>query len=1135
MSFLQYNVNGILNKLYDPELLSYFELFDVISLVETHLDDHVELSNDFFANFIICKQPAIKISHQGRRSGGIIVLVKKRLQCYVEKLEVDYCNIIVLRVDKQVVGSTTDVLYFATYIPPLGSPFYTIDETYSYINELDNCVEELYEQYGELNMIVCGDLNARTGDLQVTNETGNIFDHELFDKSCIFSNGRISQDKEVNAFGKLLLEFCWCYDMHIVNGDLEHDTQGMFTFLSCHGHSVVDYFIVSSELCPLVKELVVQDKIFSDHMPVALYLDCSLNSNANIRDGEKDITDCDFVVEKYVWCNAKVDQVKTELSKREFQSKVKEAEDALDTNPDIAVSIFSNALLGTATCMKKKIVNKSKVFYNAKWFDKECWEQKKKVKSLLKHFRKNRTHEEYSKYEEERKAYRKMLETKRKQSRQLDVDKLIDSSKDSKVFWGEVRKHKKRNIQKNNIAEQEWVQHFKQVFNEGMSNSEVVEEEVLEEYVYDAMLDDDITEDEIRSAIKQLKAGKAPGPDEILAELLKISQNEIISFLVKLFNVLLNGGKYPTEWTKAIIMPLHKKGDKENPDNYRGISLLSILSKVFTGVINKRLNRWAEENNILSEVQAGFRKGRSTVDHIFTLNALIEKQFSRNMKLYVAFIDFKKAYDTVDRSVLYLALYRSGIKGKMLNLIKSIYETVQACVRGSNRMTEYFECLQGLKQGCILSPILFSLLINELANDITNNGRHGVSLSATEVDIFLLLFADDLTLLSLTVIGLQNQLNILNMSANRLGLTVNLDKSNIVVFRKGGFLAAKEKWHFGNSNLTVVNCYKYLGLIFSTRLSFSGAIEERAAKGKKSTMEIIRTLRRIGCASPDIFFKLFDTQVVPALLYAAEVWGHREFSKLERVHIFACKRFLRVADKTPNDVIYGELGRYPLWIMSNIKCIKFWFRLLNQPDSMYSKKAYKMLLDLDRKGITTWVTHVRNILSYYGFEMVWIFGSCNKQMLCKELKERMICDFNHKWRNHIDSSEKLAVYSKFKDTFARERYIETLNVEVFRRSLVQLRAGVSQLNVHKFRFCNDSEKRNCPFCRGQQESVDHFLFICPYYANLRTQYLSFVSNTNDIDEKLKKVMRTEMNSEIIDVARYVKYAFSKRNTEMNVL
>ena len=259
--------------------------------------------------------------------------------------------------------------------------------------------------------------------------------------------------------------------------------------------------------------------------------------------------------------------------------------------------------------------------------------------------------------------------------------------------------------------------------------------------------------------------------------------------------------------------------------------------------------------------------------------------------MFVAFIDFKKAYDKVNRNVLWSVLIRGGVQGRMIRILRSMYKNVQACVLCNSGETDLFECLQGLKQGCVVSPILFSLLINELAIEIINNGKHGVPLGPKGIELFLLLFADDLTLISCTVVGLQNQLNTLNSVISQLSLTVNLDKSKIVVFRRGGALSMKEKWFLDGKKLDVVNSYKYLGLVFSTKRSFNLAVEDMATRAKKSTLEILRTTKKIGCNSPDIFFRLFDTQVLPVLTYAAEIWGFKRYEQLERVQLFACCKF----------------------------------------------------------------------------------------------------------------------------------------------------------------------------------------------------------------------------------------------------
>ena len=170
-------------------------------------------------------------------------------------------------------------------------------------------------------------------------------------------------------------------------------------------------------------------------------------------------------------------------------------------------------------------------------------------------------------------------------------------------------------------------------------------------------------------------------------------------------------------------------------------------------------------------------------------------------------------------------------------------------------------------------PPCLVLFINDLAPDIVYNGRHGVSLSSDFVQLVILLFADDMILLSETVIGLQTQLSSLFSAASRLQLKVNTNKSNIVVFRKGGYLGARERWIYDGCMMRVVNSYKYLGICFSTRLSFYHACRDLESRAKRALLCIMSKLYRIDCNSINVFLKISDAQVQPIVLYGAEIWG----------------------------------------------------------------------------------------------------------------------------------------------------------------------------------------------------------------------------------------------------------------------
>ena len=1106
-------------------------MFSIVCFTETFIDKTFVFPSSLhgYEKYV---SPALKLSHQGRRSGGVVVMIKKELEKYIKEIQTDCENLVVVRIKRHLLGTAKDLLYISAYIPPYGSPFYEQTDSNCHILEVERAISDLLVRNVDVHILCNGDFNARTGNTQIQNTThAHTNTPDVFDKTEYFTQNRASDDLTVNDFGKKLLDMCACLNLKLLNGCQEFQESGGFTYLSVHGYSVVDYFMASFDFTNCFEDCIVQNRIESDHMPIELH--CRVK-NVDVRT----IASPAVQIEKLIWSDEKADVFKAELASEGFQKQLNYATSLIDTDPEKSICIFTESLNQAANSMKRKVSLGGERKSRPKWFDKECFVKKKEARGLLKKCRKTKAREDFLFYAKCKKEYKSMLDTKKLAQQSVDLNNLLASASNPNAFWAEIRKHRTKNVVVNTISEAKWVQHFETVFNEGFVIEEGCRDFEIDETLHDGILNADIDAREIVTAINKLKCGKAAGNDGILAEMLKHSNSIILPFLAKFFNTIFSKGYFPLTWSEGVIVPLHKKGDTNVPDNYRGISLLSILSKVFTHILNARLMLWSEQNGVICEAQAGFRKGRSTIDHIFTLNAIIERYLLKNSKLYVAFIDFKKAYDTVNRNILWSVLLRTGIHGKLLKMVQAIYTNVKACVMSSSGCnntgySRFFECLQGLKQGCVMSPILFSLLINELASEIIVKGKHGVHLTPDEIELFLLLFADDLTLLSATVVGLQNQLNILQRETARLRLTVNLDKSKIIVFRKGGFLRSTEKWLLGGRQLEVVNSYKYLGITFSTKLCFTAAMEETKLKGKKSTNEILSTLGRIGCSSPDIFFKLFDSQVVPLLLYASEIWGYKPFKQIEQVHLYACKRFLHVRNKTANDVVYGELGRFPLWITSTIRCIKYWLRLLKQPNERYSKKAYNTLLSMHEKGYKTWVTHIKSILCDNGFVQVWLFGCGNETGFIKELKDRLVSNFYHNWRVHLDSSERLSLYGKFKPFFAREDYIRILYVDRFRIILAQFRTGVSQLNTHIHRFSPSDENTACPLCPNAREDEIHFMFVCPMYSHIRKAHDLEPKNTNNLTERLVYTLSTRSRSEIVSVAKFLLTAFEIRQAFMD--
>ena len=264
---------------------------------------------------------------------------------------------------------------------------------------------------------------------------------------------------------------------------------------------------------------------------------------------------------------------------------------------------------------------------------------------------------------------------------------------------------------------------------------------------------------EVKRAVDGARRGKSCGIDQIPCEVLK--NDATIVFLHVLFNICFNRNIVPTVWGKCVIkpIPMSSTSDPRDPLSYRGIALASSVYKLYCSVINERLTKWAESKNIITDEQNGFRKKRSTTDHISSLTSIIDTRKKLKMSTFCAFIDFRKAYDTINREKLWRRLSDIGVGGKLFRSVQALYSSVTSCVRVNSLHTDWFDVKCGLRQGCILSPILFNLYINDLALYLKSLGK-GIPCDGDRVCI--LLYADDIVLLAETEQDLQFLLNALH-------------------------------------------------------------------------------------------------------------------------------------------------------------------------------------------------------------------------------------------------------------------------------------------------------------------------------------------------------------------------------------
>ena len=257
---------------------------------------------------------------------------------------------------------------------------------------------------------------------------------------------------------------------------------------------------------------------------------------------------------------------------------------------------------------------------------------------------------------------------------------------------------------------QVWKTSFENLLNRNDDNINLTQEQ--HSNVQSNYFETEIEISEVQAAVKTLKCNKAVGIDELPAEVLKC--DNLFATLCALSNKCFITSIIPSAWKQGIINPIPTSttSDRRDTLNYRGFTLTSAVYKLFCIILNKRLSKWGNENLILADNQNGFRKHRSTTDHIISLTSIIETETRKLYKkdVFAAFIDFTKAYDNIDRGILFTKLSDLVISGLMYKALIAIYDNVRCLVRINGRFTEWFDVSCCLKQGCSLSSTLFNLI-----------------------------------------------------------------------------------------------------------------------------------------------------------------------------------------------------------------------------------------------------------------------------------------------------------------------------------------------------------------------------------------------------------------------------------------
>ena len=417
-------------------------------------------------------------------------------------------------------------------------------------------------------------------------------------------------------------------------------------------------------------------------------------------------------------------------------------------------------------------------------------------------------------------------------------------------------------------------------------------------------------------------------------ELMKYGKETSVKYLEHFFNDCYSKETSPDCWRKGVITSLYKKGAKDDPGNYRPITLLSPTGKLYASIINMKLVNYLESNNLIDTAQNGFRMvdSRNTDDHLVSLHEIYNYADKNKSPVFSAFIDFSKAFDSVPRNAMLAALKDTGIPKRLYKAIESMYNNTKAqCIANGTKSRE-FSIHRGVAQGCPLSPTIFAVYINSLIKEINASGI-GIDLQDGKQPVGILAYADDIVLLAEDNKALQEMANITHKWCKKWGMKANIKKCGILAIQN----KEKPTLEWGDSSFPIVDSYKYLGVTFEPNMKFDKHTKKihDAAKGKLKKLAHVLGSTYIG---PDLKKRIYEENVRSKMEYGSIAWGElKSAKKLGGIQKQSIQTIMNIDDVWAK-AAEGELGMLSLEERRQLTMMKYFFKVNNMQDDRLPKR-----------------------------------------------------------------------------------------------------------------------------------------------------------------------------------------------------
>ena len=433
---------------------------------------------------------------------------------------------------------------------------------------------------------------------------------------------------------------------------------------------------------------------------------------------------------------------------------------------------------------------------------------------------------------------------------------------------------------------------------------------------------------DISDLLKSLDVSKATGPDQVSQVMLKKAGDVIAPHLTKLFNLSLEKGIFPSSWKKANVTPIHKKNDNAIVDNYRPVSLLSCVGKLFERAVFKYVFNFLRDTNAISLKQSGFIPGDSTTYQLAHLYHIFCRAINDHKTVRIAFCDISKAFDRVWHTGLIAKLSRVGIGGDLLKWFKNYLTNREQRVVINGQTSEWLPIKAGVPQGSVLGPLLFLVFINDLTFHV----------QSTEVR----LFADDTILYVIaddpadSVENLNRDLQNIKTWADQWLVKFSPSKTKSLTLRKKSKdNVAPPPLIFGDTEVDEVTSHKHLGVTISSDLSWGTHIDNIVSSAGKC-LDILNALKFI--LDRNTLERVYQSFVRSKLEYASIVWDNctnEQRNLLEQVQYRAGKIVSGAISRTSKDLVYQELGWHKLEERRHVQRLKVFHKIYNGKTPVY--------------------------------------------------------------------------------------------------------------------------------------------------------------------------------------------------------